>query len=311
MRNRFFRCRNLRSGTGETKAREKQKKMHKQATAEKRMLEEYIFAEETKTFREMEENEKKELQTPETMPPQEEAPATPNRDAYKAAFGEDYPDVDFENKEERYGKMVEDRKKLKSYRESGQRLNDTFSKNRWLAAMMQDITENDDPDYSPIDWMADHGIDINEAMSDEATRKKVSDKIAEFQKKQAESEAEDEERQKNFAKSAEVLKKLGLSEEESNQMWLDFFNNIIDPGLRGEVTEETWRMIQKGTNYDNDIEEAKQTSAMKARNEKMANKVKTFDEPMPPSLSQGGAGQQVRKKPKKESFFDGLKEAGY
>ena len=79
----------------------------------------------------MEENEKKELQTPETMPP-----ATPNRDAYKAAFGEDYPDVDFENKEERYGKMVEDRKKLKSYRESGQRLNDTFSKNRWLAAMM-------------------------------------------------------------------------------------------------------------------------------------------------------------------------------
>ena len=259
----------------------------------------------------MEEEEKKKQPMAEAQEQTEETPPTPNIDAYKAAFGEDYPDVDFENKEERYGKMLDDRKKLKSYRESGKRLNDTFSKNRWLAAMMQDITENDDPDYSPIDWMADHGIDINEAMEDEAKRKKVSEKIAAFQQKQAEGEKEDEERQKNFAKSAEALKKLGLDEDTANQMWVDFFTNIIDAGLRGEVTEDTWRMIQKGQNYDNDIENAKQETAMKTRNEKIANKVKKFDEPMPPTLSQGGPGVQAKQKPKKENFFSDLKDAGY
>lgn len=243
---------------------------------------------------------------------QEPAPApTPNRDAYKASFGEDYPDVDFEDKETRYGKMVEDRNALRSYRKSGAKLNDTFSKNRWLAAMLQDISENEDPDYSPLDWMADHGIDINEAMQDESVRKKVSEKIAKFQQAQLEGEKENEERQANFAKSAEALKTLNLGEDKEREVWVDFFSNVVDPALRGEVSKETWQMIVNGMNYDNDIAEAKETSAMKARNEKIANKVKKFDEPMPPSLSQGGSGQQATAKPKKRGFFDDLKEAGY
>lgn len=236
---------------------------------------------------------------------------TPNRDAYKASFGEDYPDVDFEDKETRYGKMVEDRNALRSYRKSGAKLNDTFSKNRWLAAMLQDISENEDPDYSPLDWMADHGIDINEAMQDESVRKKVSEKIAKFQQAQLEGEKENEERQANFAKSAEALKALNLGEDKEREVWVDFFSNVVDPALRGEVSKETWQMIVNGMNYDNDIAEAKETSAMKARNEKIANKVKKFDEPMPPSLSQGGSGQQATTKPKKRGFFDDLKEAGY
>ena len=92
---------------------------------------------------------------------------------------------------------------------------------------------------------------------------------------------------------------------------MDFFSNVVAPALRGEVNKETWQMIVNGMNYDNDIAEAKETSAMKARNEKIANKVKKFDEPMPPSLSQGGSGQQATTKPKKRGFFDDLKEAGY
>lgn len=244
-----------------------------------------------------------------TPPFIEGSSATPNRDAYKEAFSEDYPDVDFEDKESRYGKMVEDRKRLKSYQRSGQKLNDTFNKNRWLAAMVQDISESDDPDYSPIDWMADHGIDIGEAMEDEATRKKVSEKIAQFQKTQLEGEQEKQERQENFVKSAEALRSLGLDDDQANEMWVDFFTNVVDPALRGEVSAETWKMIQKGKNYDDDIASAKETSAMQARNEKLTNNVKKFDD-MPPSLSQGGAGQTTTKK-KKRSFFDDLKEAGY
>lgn len=242
---------------------------------------------------------------------EQEAPATPNRDAYKAAFGEDYPDVDFEDKETRYGKMVEDRKRYNSYRKSGKKLNETFSKNRWLAAMLQDITENDDPEYSPFDWMAEHGIDVYEAMDDETARKRISEKIAEFQKKQLEDEAEDEQRQENFKASAEALKSIGVDDETALQMWDDFYTNIVDPALRGEVTADTWRLIQKGMNYETDMEDARQQSAMQARNEKMSNKVKKFDSQMPPTLSQGGANERVSTKPKRESFFADLKDAGY
>lgn len=241
----------------------------------------------------------------------QQIPATPNRDEYKAAFNEDYPDVDFEDKETRYGKMVEDRKKLKSYREGGKRLNETFSKNRWVAAMIQDLTENDDPEYSPLDWMADNGINISEAMEDESVRKKVSERIAAYQEKQIEEAKEDEIRQKNFKTSVEALKSIGVDDETAMKMWNDLFTNIVDPALRGEVTADTWKMIQKAMNYDTDIENAKQQSAMRARNEKIKNGVKSFDAPMPPTLSQGEPGQNATRKPKNESFFADLKEAGY
>jgi hypothetical protein len=67
-------------------------------------------------------------------------------------------------------------------------------------------------------------------------------------------------------------------------------------------------------NYEQDITNAREEAAMQARNEKHANKVKTFDErQVPPSFSQG-QGQQVTPKPKKKSMsmdFDEMKKYGY
>lgn len=40
---------------------------------------------------------------------QEPVEERPNRKRYQQMFNEDYPDVDFEDKEARYGKMAEDR----------------------------------------------------------------------------------------------------------------------------------------------------------------------------------------------------------
>ena len=235
----------------------------------------------------------------------------PKRDAYKQMFNEDYPDLDFEDKEARYEQMARDRNTLRSYKKSGEALNNVFENNRWLAAMVQDLASN--PDTNPIEWMADNGIDINEVMNDESVRGKITEKIATFQQKQLEDEQEDEQRKKNFAKSAKALQSLGLSEEQNMQMWSDFYSNIIDPALRGEVTEETWRMIQKANNYDNDIQQAREQSAMQARNEKIRNSVKQFDPPMPPTLSQQGGQNASAKKPKTrmQEYRELMKQAGY
>ena len=47
----------------------------------------------------MDKKEKKDMPQTDTQP-------RPNRDAYKKAFSEDYPDMDFEDKEARYGRML-------------------------------------------------------------------------------------------------------------------------------------------------------------------------------------------------------------
>ena len=232
----------------------------------------------------------------------------PNRDAYKQAFSEDYPDMDFEDKEARYGRMLEDRSQLRSYRESGSRLNKMLDNNRWLAVVLQELANN--PDTNPIEVMAQSGIDINEVMKDEETRQKVSDKLAAYQQKQLEDEQENEQRQKNFENSAKALKSIGVSDDEATELWNSFFTDIVDQALMGVVTAETWNMLMKAKNYDADIKTAKEEAAMRARNEKLQNNVKDWGQNLPPSLSQA-TNQAAAAKRKRGSFFSGLSEAGY
>ena len=251
----------------------------------------------------MDKKEKKDMPQTDTQP-------RPNRDAYKKAFSEDYPDMDFEDKEARYGRMLEDRNSLRSYRKSGAALNGLFENQRWLAAMVSDLMDN--PDLNPIEWRADNGIDLQEVMNDEETRKKVGDKIAEHQKKVIEDEQENDQRQKNLEQSWQNLAQIGVDEEKAMEMWNKFFTEIIDPALRGEVTTDTWRAVQRAANYDSDIAAAREQAGMQARNEKLENKVKKFDSPMPPTLTQA-QGQQAtpRNNKPKNDFWQSMKEAGY
>ncbi len=268
---------------------------------ENNITKQIIFADELINFVFMDKKDKKDMPQTDTQP-------RPNRDAYKKAFSEDYPDMDFEDKEARYGRMLEDRNSLRSYRKSGSALNGMFEKQRWLAAMVSDLMDN--PDLNPIEWLADNGIDLQEVMNDEETRKKVGDKIAEHQKKVIEDEKENDQRQKNLEQSWQNLAQTGVDEEKAMDMWNKFFTDIVDPALRGEVTTDTWRAVQKAANYDSDIAAAREEAGMQARNEKMENKVKKFDTPMPPTLSQG-QGQQTTQPKKRGGFFDELQAAGY
>ena len=91
----------------------------------------------------MDKKEKKDMPQTDTQP-------RPNRDAYKKAFSEDYPDMDFEDKETRYGRMLEDRNSLRSYRKSGAALNGLFENQRWLAAMVSDLMDNPDLNLTQV-----------------------------------------------------------------------------------------------------------------------------------------------------------------
>lgn len=232
----------------------------------------------------------------------------PNRSRYAERFSKAHPDVDFEDKEARYGAMNEDRDLLDSYEESGKALGEAFDKHPWTGSMLMALKDNDQLD--PITWMAENGIDIQQALEDEEYRKTVSQKIADYEQKQLEGKQADEERAANLNKSAEALRELGLSDEENMKMWTHMWEEIIDPALRGEITADTWRLVQKAQNYDTDMESARNEGAMKARNEKIQNSLKKPSDSLPPDLS-SGARTTAAPKPKKEksfasSFFEGV-----
>ena len=236
----------------------------------------------------------------------------PNRDKYAAMWAEDNPDVDFEDKEARYERMGRDREELRNLRSSGKKLSGILDKHRWVGAMLMDDEEN------PLVWLAKNGIDIKAALDDPEVMQQVTDAFGNWTQKQAEGEAAEAAKDEAIAKSVEALDavqaEFGLSDEQKQRMFEHFWDEVFLPAFKGEVTKDTWTGIMHAMNYDQDIANAREEAAMQARNEKLTNKLKTFDEKqVPPSFSQG-RGQSVTPKPKKKSAsmdFDEMKKWGY
>lgn len=236
-----------------------------------------------------------------------EQPARPNRDRYAAMFGEDNPDVDFEDKEARYGRLADERERYRSLRQSGSNLSQALDKNRWIAAMFQDLAEH--PDKNPLVWLTENGIDIKAALDDPEVMAQVDEKFKNWQQKQVDAEtaeaAKDAAIDESLNALASVQQEYGLSEEQFNRMWEHFWDDIFLPAFEGKVAKDTWVAMMHAMNYDTDMANAREEAAMQARNEKHANRLKTFDDGQtpPPSFSQG-QGRVAQNKPKKESLID-------
>ena len=249
---------------------------------------------------------KKDQETTAQQQPAEQ-PARPNRDRYSAMFAEDNPDVDFEDKEARYGRMADERERYRSLRQSGSNLSQALDKNRWIAAMFQDLAEH--PDKNPLVWLTENGIDIKAALDDPEVMAQVDEKFKNWQQKQVDGEtaqkAQDAAIDESLNALASVQQEFGLSDEQMNRMWEHFWDDIFAPAFEGKVMKDTWVAILHAMNYDADMQNAREEAAMQARNEKHANRLKTFDDGQtpPPSFSQG-QGRVAPKHQKEESMAD-------
>lgn len=250
-----------------------------------------------------EENKEKKTETqPQetaTAPPVEERP---NRKAFSERFAKRHKDIDFEDKEARYGAMNEDADALSRYEEDGKALSEMFDNNRWVAAMAMDLTKN--PDLNPITWMASQGIDIGAAMQDEKIGKEVAQQIADFQQKKIDEENHEKELMDNLQKSADAMEQLGLDDDAKADLWEKFFK-VIGDAENGIISAETWQLFKNAQSYDADVASAREEGAMQGRNEKIQNKVKRSEKTeIPPSLNTNGGASSTKKK--SSGFWDGL-----
>lgn len=238
--------------------------------------------------------------SPDTAPPADDRP---NRKAFSERFSKRHSDIDFEDKEARYGAMNEDADALSAYEENGRALSDMFDKNRWLAAMAMDMSKN--PDMSPIEWMASQGIDVQAALDDENTAKKVAQQIADFQQKKADEDNHEKELMENLKHSADEMNSLGLDDDGKADLWEKFFR-VVSDAEDGIVSADTWKLFKNAQSYDDDVASAREEGMMQGRNEKIQNKVRKAEKSeVPPSLTTNGGGQAQTKK-KGSGFWDGL-----
>ena len=238
----------------------------------------------------------------ESAPPVDERP---NRTAFSKRFTKRHQDVDFEDKEARYGAMNDDEDMLSRYEESGKVLSGIMDNNKWFAAVLMKMQKN--PDMNPVEAMADFGVDIQAALQDPEEAKKVAEIIAKHQEAVAEQEKHADELVKNLQKSRKVAEE--VFGENAGEMWEKFFD-IIGEAENGVVSKDTWQLFMNGNNYDTDIASARDEAAMQARNEKIQNKVRSSStEGIPPTLSSSGGGNKPatpKQKKTRDSFFEGI-----
>ena len=254
-----------------------------------------------------------ETQTPGVEP---ETPISPNRDTYAQMWGEDNGDIDFEDKEARYGRAIDDRNELRERRKADSALGGLFENHNWLASMFMELKDN--PDIDPFEWLEGfcnkNDITLQEVIENPDARKRLTERMNEHQKKEAEKKASAEEKDKNLQKSLDELESLqqetGMSDEDALKIWGDFWE-MYDSASKGLVNKNTWKLYTNGRSYDSDIESARNEGGMMARNEKIQNKLRRPSEEvagLPPTLDQGSGSTPKRQPKGDDSFISGLND---
>lgn len=244
-------------------------------------------------------------QTESTGNAEGEQPKQTSRERYLERYRKAHPDMNTDDEESFYGKANENLDELEGYREHNKELGDTFSKNPTLAAMLLAAKEG----QNPFVWLGENlGMDIKELADDPEFGKKLSDALITYQQKMGDGENAKKEMEKNFSSSVGELQKLQkerkMSDEETEQIYNKFFEEIVEPATKGIVSKDTWNLMCKAINYDNDMENARNIAATRATNQHIDNTVRKPSGNVPPSLP--GAGKQASIA-KRRGFFDGVK----
>ena len=219
---------------------------------------------------------------------------------------EKYPDLNPEDEEALYDKILgeygEYDAQLGGYKQNEEQLIGLFNKNPKAASFLLDMKEGKDP---VAELIRQYGDDITAIIGDPEKLEEFSKAREDYMKKVLDSKALDEQASAN---SVQMLENLDAAQAEGGytdeQVTAAFeaFNKILDDALVHNVSKETWMMMLKGLNHDEDIAAAAHEAEIKGRNAKIdAIKKKTSDANMPPAL--GGQSGSKNAAPQSEGAF--------
>jgi hypothetical protein len=232
-----------------------------------------------------------------------EAKPMSNKDKWRSR----YSDIADEDEDGLYGRANSNLDELDGYRKNNEALVSAMGKNKALAAMLSAAKDGQDPFL----WLSENlGADISELVQNPDYAKKLSEAAQKFVQAQTDGETRTKATQDNWTKSFNDLKAaqqdLGLSDDEAYQLASDvltFAQNVYN----GQVSVEDFKRFRDGGRYDKDVSAAREEGAVAGRNERISDDLrKPAPEGIPPTLPTGG-GEKIDKKPKKSSFFSGVK----
>ena len=234
---------------------------------------------------------------------------TSSRDRLMERFSKDNPDVDFnaENGQDvLFDKILSALEKYDSevegYRANDKKIKDLFNSDPRSGRF---ITSWAAQGGDPITYLLDiFGPDIMDALQSEEGKAKVAESHAKWLERKTAEEQGESERMQNYENSIKDLVAYADENKLSDEQAVKIFekaNQIADEAMDGKYTRETFDMINKAINYDNNVKKAREEGERDGRNSKIEEKLgKVRKNPeMPPSL--GGQGAAMPEPAPKQS----------
>ena len=228
-----------------------------------------------------------------------------HRERYRSRYKEMYPEMDMEDEESFYESANANLDELEGYRKHNAELIATFNNNKAFASMLMAAKSGEDP----FEWLAANiGADISELISDPEYAKKISEAARKFNESQAKGAETNKEYEANVKATLEELQKIQQETGWDNEKCYNLASrvyDIIDQGMKGLITAETFHMVMNGMNYDSDLANARSEGEVAGRNAKSSEQLKKERKPegIPPTLVTA-KGQSANPQRKKKSFWE-------
>lgn len=190
-----------------------------------------------------------------------------------------YPETDFEDDDSVFGKIDEDyaehENQLNQYKEREGRITDLFSKDPRSAQFIVDMAKGNDPWIAIIERL---GIDgITDIMNDPTKQEEYAKANEAYVQRLAKEKTLEEEYQKNFAESMDLLERIQQERKLSDDTIdaaMELVIRIANEAIVGKFTEETIGMALNAITHDADVENANSEGVIAGRNAQIEEKVR-------------------------------------
>ena len=245
----------------------------------------------------------------------EETKTKSRREGMTERLKKRYPDREWPDDEALFAQISDDYDEydntVNGYKEREEKLTDLFTRDPRSAQFLTDMARGDDPWIAVIKRLGMDGVTdlINIPEKQEAYAKANQ----EYVDKLAEEQTIEEEYEKNFSESLQMLEKVqaeqGLSDDEIDAAY-ELIVRIANDAVLGKFSEETVLMALKAVNHDADVEAAQNEGLIAGKNYKVEEKLRKPNRgDGTPNLQGSNNMPSGQQKKRKKSMFDLAMEA--
>lgn len=205
-------------------------------------------------------------------------PATPNRDKLRKRLSERYPDQNFDEDEDFYGRIDSDYEdyegQLGQYRENEGKMVDLFNRDPRSARFLKEWADGNDP---VILMIRHYGSDIKEILDDPDKIEEIAKANKEYVDRVAQEKDLEDQYEKNLEESLTLLEQVqttrNLTDEDMEKVIAQLRDDANDV-LMGRFTQEAVDRALKALNYDQDVEAAGYEGEVRGKNKKIDEKLR-------------------------------------